>query len=249
MKVEFVGVGEALDETLPNNSQILEWQDCRLLIDCGYAIPHALWKKHPEPDYLNAIYLSHRHADHYFGLPSILLRFLEDHRSKPLTIICPEGMKSVILEMIDLAYQGIFQKFDYGIQFKEVTAGTPFSYRDATLDFAVSSHPVKNYAIRVSQDGKTYAYSGDGNFNPHTRELYSACSLLVHEAYALGYEPNGHANISRLLDMAREQNVERLALTHIQREIRRTKMSEIQELLKKSGLNAIIPEPGDVLDI
>ena len=44
MKIQFVGVGEAFDETLPNNSQLLEWENTRLLIDCGYAVPHSLWK-------------------------------------------------------------------------------------------------------------------------------------------------------------------------------------------------------------
>ncbi len=84
MKVEFVGVGEAFDETLPNNSQILQWGDSRLLIDCGYSIPHAFWKHHPDSEYLDAIYISHRHADHYFGLPSILVRMAEDGRKKKL---------------------------------------------------------------------------------------------------------------------------------------------------------------------
>ncbi len=104
MKVEFVGVGEAFDETLPNNSQILEWQDARLLIDCGYSIPQALWKLHPDPEYLDAIYISHRHADHYFGLPSVLVRLAEDKRKKPMTVISAEGTRQTVLEMIDYAY-------------------------------------------------------------------------------------------------------------------------------------------------
>lgn len=249
MKVEFVGVGEAFDETLPNNSQILEWQDCRLLIDCGYAVPHALWKKHPNPDYLDAIYLSHRHADHYFGLPSVLVRFAEDKRTKSLVVLCPEGMKSITIEMIDYAYLGVLSTLNYPIEFHEVTLGKTLEFRNAGLDFAVSSHPVKNYAIRVSVDGKMYAYSGDGNFSVHTRELYSNCSLLVHDAYALGFKTSGHADIVNLIQMAKEQKVRRLALTHIQRDVRKTKMYEIRERILESQMDVIIPEPGDVLDI
>jgi ribonuclease BN (tRNA processing enzyme) len=249
MKVEFIGVGEAFDETLPNNSQILEWPDCRLLIDCGYSVPHALWKKHPEPDYLDAIYLSHRHADHYFGVPSVLVRFAEDKRTKSLTILCPEGMKSTILEMIDYAYLGVFPKLDFPIEFQEVTAGQTLIFQGTTLDFAISSHPVKNFAIRVSLNNRRYAYSGDGNFNVHTRQLYSNCSLLVHEAYAFGFEPTGHAEIAKLLEMAKDQKVERLALTHIEREVRKTRMREILDLIEESHLDVIIPEPGDVLEV
>src|SRR5262245_1893527 len=122
MKVQFIGVGEAFDETLPNNSQLLKWENTHLLIDCGYGVPHSLWKLHPEHDLVDAIYISHRHADHYFGLPSYLLRLDEDGRTKPVEILCPEGLKKVILEMIDYAYQGVVSHFEFELIIHEVSA-------------------------------------------------------------------------------------------------------------------------------
>jgi len=249
MQVEFVGVGEAFDENLPNNSQILQWQSCRLLIDCGYAVPHALWKAHPDPEYLDAIYISHRHADHYFGLPSVLVRLAEDKREKPLIIFCAEGTQSTLLEMIEYAYQGILPKIKYEIQFQEVTTREPFAFREARMEFAVSSHPVKNYAIAIYADGRKYAYSGDGNFNAHTRRLYHGCSLLVHDSYAFGFEVHGHAQIPELVTMAEEEKIERLALTHIQRDVRRTRLREVKDFVRHSPVDVIIPEPGDVLEV
>lgn len=249
MQVEFVGVGEAFDENLPNNSQILQWQNCRLLIDCGYAVPHALWKMHADPEYLDAIYISHRHADHYFGLPSVLVRLSEDHREKPLIVFSAEGTRSTLLEMIEYAYQGILPKMKYEIQFQEVKMSEPLAFREALFEFAVSSHPVKNYAIAVSVDGRKYAYSGDGNFNAHTRRLYHGCSLLVHDSYAFGFEVQGHAQISELVKMAEEERVERLALTHIERHVRRTKLAELKDFVRNSSVDVIIPEPGDVLEV
>ena len=249
MKVEFLGVGEAFDETLVNNSQILEWQGTHLLIDCGYSVPHALWKSHPEPEYLDAIYISHRHADHYFGLPSVLVRLAEDSRTRPLVVFCAEGTVDTLREMIDYAYQLILSKIPYEIRFEEVHTGQPTQFCNALLEFAVSSHPVKNYAISVSADGRKYAYSGDGNFNEHTRRLYRGCSTLNHEAYAFRSSVSGHAEIESLMRMAQEENIERLALTHIQRSVRKTKLQEIQEAAKMFSTKVIIPEPGDVLHI
>ena len=249
MRVEFVGVGEAFDETLPNNSQILEWKDCRLLIDCGYAIPHALWKSHPDPEFLDAIYLSHRHADHYFGLPSVLVRFAEDKRKKPITILSPEGTKNVVQEMIDYGYQGILPKLPFDVRFQEVQTTTPTHFRNARLEFAVSSHPVKNFAIAVHVENRKYAYSGDGNFNDQTRRLYDSSSLLVHDAYAFQQEARNHGRIEEVVEMAEQMHVRKLALTHIQRGIRRTKLNEIRDFAQKSSIEVIIPEPGDVLDV
>jgi ribonuclease Z len=250
MKVEFLGVGEAFDETLPNNSQILEWNDCRLMIDCGYSVPHAFWKRHQDPEYLDAIYISHRHADHYFGLPSVLVRLAEDGRQKQLTIFSAEGTKSTLLQMIDYAYLGVLSKIKYEILFQEVTTDHSHEFMNSRLEFAISSHPVKNYAIAVSADGRKYAYSGDGNFNQHTRDLYQSCSLLVHEAYSFGeMDVPGHASIADVVEMAIQQDVKVLALTHIQRKVRKTKLSEIKESVKNSKIVVIIPEPGDVLDL
>ena len=250
MKVEFLGVGEAFDETLTNNSQILEWGDCRLLIDCGYSVPHALWKLHPDPEYLDAIYISHRHADHYFGLPSVLVRLAEDGRKKQLTMFSAEGTKQTLLEMIDYAYLGVLSKIKFEMLFQEVSTERPHEFRNSRMEFALSSHPVKNYAIAVFADGRKYAYSGDGNFNEHTRHLYTSCSLLVHEAYSFGdQEVPGHARIADVVEMAVEQKVNRLALTHIQRNVRKTKLNEIKQFVKNNSIDVIIPESGDVLDL
>ncbi len=230
MKVQFVGVGEAFDETLPNNSQLLEWSNTHLLIDCGYAVPHSLWKLHPEPDFIDGIYISHRHADHYFGLPSYLVRLAEDGRKREIDILCPQGMQNVIMEMIDYAYQGVVSHLGFSLVFHEVSCEEPFLYRNARLEFAPSSHPVKNYAIAVKAEGRKYSYSGDGNFNDLTTRIYQGSSLLVHEAYSVDEEVRGHAKIVDLLKMAREQNVGKLALTHIQRNIRKSRMSEIDRV-------------------
>lgn len=249
MRVQFIGVGEAFDETLPNNSQLLEWNSCRLLIDCGYAVPHALWKLHPDPEFINAVYISHRHADHYFGLPSYLVRLAEDGRKRDIDILCPKGTTRVILKMIDYAYQGILANLDLQVHFHEVTTEEPFEYLGAKMEFAVSSHPVRNFAIAVTAEGRKYAYSGDGNFNEHTRRLYLGSSLLVHEAYGWENAEHGHARIVDVLQMAKEQGVSRVALTHLQRGVRRSRRKEIEDLIRSTGVNAFLPEPGEICDV
>lgn len=248
MRVEFVGVGEAFDENIPNNSQLLLWSGCHLLIDCGYSVPHPLWRMHPDADFVDAIFLSHRHADHYFGLPSYLLRLAEERRTRDVDIICADGMKSVISEMLEYAYLGLVKKYPFTLKFHEVSEEETFEYRSARLNFALSSHPVKNFAIAVNVEEKKYCYSGDGDFNPRTRKLYHDATLLVHEAYSLEKEVHGHVMIPRLLQMAREEGVQKLALTHIQRDVRRNQRKQIEHLAQDYGVSMFIPDPGDVYE-
>ncbi len=39
MKIIFLGVGEAFDENLPNNSQLVMSGKTNLLLDCGFTVP------------------------------------------------------------------------------------------------------------------------------------------------------------------------------------------------------------------
>jgi ribonuclease BN (tRNA processing enzyme) len=158
-------------------------------------------------------------------------------------------MKQVILEMLDCAYLGIFSHLSFHPTIEEMSTETPFEFQKSRLEFALSSHPVKNFAIAIYADGKKYAYSGDGNFNQHTRELYRHCSFLVHEAYSIDGGISGHAKMADVLEMAKEQAVEKLALTHISRADRKKRRSEIDSLIRNSGINVIIPEPGEIHEL
>jgi len=249
MRVQFIGVGEAFDETQANNSQLLEWSGCRLLIDCGYAVPHALWRLHPDPELLDAIYLSHRHADHYFGLPSYFVRLMEDGRSRDIDVICSEGMATVIQEMIDYAYQNVMSHAKFGVNYIEVVAGEPLQYHNAKLEFAPSSHPVRNYAIKVSVEGSSYAYSGDGNFTEQTRELYHGSSLVAHEAYSFDEAVKGHACIKEVIQMAKDEKVQKLALTHLNRDLRKLHRAQIEQYIQQSAVVAFIPDAGTIVDL
>ena len=53
----FVGTGEALDPDLPNTSLLVRGPQT-LLLDCGYAVPHALWKITRDVDLLDAVWIA-----------------------------------------------------------------------------------------------------------------------------------------------------------------------------------------------
>lgn len=249
MQIQFVGVGEAFDENIPNNSHIVQWGETRLLVDCGYFVPPVLWKLHPDADFVDAVYISHGHADHYFGLPAYFLRLAEERRTRDVEIICGEGLRQKILDALELAFPGLISKYAYGLKFHEVAPGSAFDFRGARMQFAVTSHPVRNLAIAVEAEGRTYAYSGDGDYTEHSRRLYRGANLLVHESYAFEQPLKGHAAISRVIEMARAESVGKLALTHIQRELRRDRKREIQAMISQSGLDVVVPEPGETLKI
>jgi len=91
MKVIFLGTGEAFDENYLNNSSLVITGKTKLLLDCGMTTPYQLWKYNNDQNLLDAVYISHSHADHYFGLPALLVRMWEEKRKKPITVFSQKG--------------------------------------------------------------------------------------------------------------------------------------------------------------
>ena len=100
-----LGAGEAFDPNIPNTSLLYEGAK-NVLLDCGFAAAQAYWRRGFDQNYLDAIFLTHHHADHTFGLPAVLLvmQLAPQNRTKPLTIIGTPNTKDYVTRMMDIAY-------------------------------------------------------------------------------------------------------------------------------------------------
>ncbi len=244
MKVTFIGVGEAFDEKHTNVSMILEANGTTILLDCGYSVPHALWEYNDDPDFLDAIWTSHPHADHYFGVQALLMRMWEDGREKPIYILNSE-MKDEILVSLEMAYPGFREKFNYDIEFVNLEQ-TP-AFGKLGFKTAPTKHAAPNKAIRIEDEEKTFCYSGDGEDTFESKELYENADLLVHETYTVNQGIEGHGHINTVEETMNEQNVKACAIVHLNREVR--KEENIKKRLEKSDQKMIMPKAGDVIKI
>lgn len=244
MKVTFLGVGEAFDDNLPNNSQIVISEKTNLLVDCGFNIPQQLWKFNPDPNFLDAVYISHQHADHFFGLPAVLLRIWEGGkaRTKDLTIICQKGLKDYFEDFMKTAYNGFMEKFDYKINLVEAKEGEVVEFNDLKFSFSKTVHSGENLAVKITDGKGVYAYSGDGSPQAGT-DFYKDLDLLILETYMYDVEKIGHSSIVSAIKFAEENNAKILALTHINRDLRKNELASIKEKVKNNKVSVIIPEP------
>lgn len=239
-----LGSGEAFDETLGNTSALVT-ADSNVLFDCGYAGPFQVWRHNPAPDLLDAIYISHAHADHYFGLPPLLTRMWEEGRTKPLAIVSQPLVLEQIRQILDLGYTGLRSRFRFPIEEIAVSPEATVTFREFRLRFAPSIHSVTDLAVRMETGGRAFCYSGDGMFTMESRALFEGADLLLHEAYSFDQSPV-HADIPRLLAMAEEAGVKHLVLTHVQRRVREAD-PRLYDLHAKIRLD--VAAPGDVFDL
>ncbi|UCH02638.1 MAG: ribonuclease Z [Candidatus Bathyarchaeota archaeon] len=245
MKIVFLSVGEAFDKNFANTSVLIQVKS-KILLDCGYSVPQIFWKYNTDPNFLDGIFISHFHADHYFGIPPLLLRMWEDGRNKPLTLIGRNSLKKQIFKLMEMGFRNLDEKLENIIRFLEVKNRIKFN--ELCFEVASSDHSVNNFAVKIFSDDKSVCYSGNGMFNDETISLYENSDLVIHECYTIDKRIRGHANLMDLINLSRMSNIKRLALLHLNRKARKEK-EKIEQIIRQSGLSIFLPEPLETINI
>lgn len=245
MKIIFLGVGEAFDENYPNNSALILTDKTSLMIDCGDSAVRQLWKYNKgDHNLVDALYITHRHSDHLFGLPAMLGRFIEEKRTKPFTIICTKPLHDDIERITDHAYQGIKSNFEFDLNIIDIEGGQTINFQDLKLSFTPARHSTPVMAIKIDDEKNKICYSGDGMFSLE-KEFYKDLDLLIQETYLYDKEIIGHACITGAIKFAEENNIKCLALVHLNKHFRKNDLAKIRDKIKSQKVKIIIPEPMD----
>lgn len=64
-----------------------------LLFDCGEGTQHQLLRAPVRSGAIEAIFITHLHGDHVYGLPGLLATLSMNGRERPLTLVGPEGLR------------------------------------------------------------------------------------------------------------------------------------------------------------
>ncbi|MGH3366250.1 MAG: MBL fold metallo-hydrolase [Nocardioidaceae bacterium] len=187
----------------------------RVLLDLGNGALGEL-QRHVELDQVDAVLLSHLHADHCLDLCGyyVVRRYAPDGPWSPLPVYGPEGTADRMARAYDLPPDpGMHREFD----FRRLPAG-PTDLGPFRVSTTRVSHPVPAYAIRLEADGRSLVYSGDTGESDALVQLADRTDLLLCEASFLENHhnpPNLHLTGRQAGEHATRAGVRRLVLTHI----------------------------------
>lgn len=199
----------------PASCYLVEAEGFRLLLDMGNGSLGAL-QRHADIYSVDAVYLSHLHADHCFDLCSywVARMFHPGGTKRRIPVYGPTGVADRVAEAYGLeADPGMTEVFD----FRELTEGSldigPFSARVAEVN-----HPVEAYGIRLENGGRTLTYSGDTGVCDALVGLAEDSDLFLCESAFhdhLEHPKDMHLTGSEAGDHATRARARRLLLTHL----------------------------------
>ena len=184
VQIKFLGSGDAFGSGGRFQTCILiESDDTGFLLDCGASALIAMKQFGVSLLYIDSIFITHLHGDHFGGIPFFILDSqLISRRSEPLMIAGPPGLEERIINAMEINYHGsskVRQKFK--IIFKELpeTVPTRLGALKVTPFGAVHGSGAPSYALRVEVSGKTIVYSGDTEWTDSLIKAVDGADLFV----------------------------------------------------------------------
>ena len=194
---------------------LLEADGYRLVIDLGAGVLGQL-QKHIGLLDVDAVYISHLHADHCIDLVaySYARRYHPNGTPPALPVYGPAGTRQRILDSYEAPPEnGLEDVYD----FREVAPGArqlgPF-----TVTAARVNHPVECHGLRLEAAGRSLAYSADTGESDVLVDLASGVDTFLCEASwasAQGQPPDIHLSGRQAGEHAARADVGRLLLTHV----------------------------------
>jgi ribonuclease Z len=240
MEICFLGTGAPWPDPERGSSAILiDVGNARLLFDCGRACVQQMARVGVEPASVTHCFLTHGHYDHVADYALLVLtswRFGRRHRLQvygpPGTIAMSDALFNEAYK-IDIAARKTLKKSDaepdINIDVHEMRDGRVAEgegWRVQAVEVAHWPIPL-SLGFVVEGDGKRIFFSGDTAPCEAVRKAASGADLLIHEAM---YFPAGsghyrsHSHPQAVGQLAREAEVTRLVLTHLQPETREERL-------------------------
>ena len=198
----------------PASCYLLEHDGFRVVIDMGHGSLGAL-QRHIGLDSINAIVLSHLHADHCVDLTA--LHVAHRYGPYPWTGPLPVYGPSNTADHIASAYGMKSPKpLHSSFTFRELS--TAASVGPIRLRAERVAHPIEAYGVRLEADGQVLAYSGDTGPCAALNDLSHDADVLLAEASFVHGVDNArdlHMTGREAGEAARDAGARRLLITHV----------------------------------
>ena len=193
------------------SSFLIEHEGFHCLIDCGSGVLASLQNYLPLED-LDAVVISHYHADHIADIGSLQYsRLIQFYLDNPAPILPIYGHVQDVENFTKLSYKE--RTVGVGISEEDVVQIGPF-----TVSFCRTVHPVYCLAMKFTRGDQSIVLTADTEWRDELVDFARDTDLLVSEANLyekhIGLAP-GHMGGSEAGKLAKLSGAKQLILTHL----------------------------------
>ena len=188
---------------------LIESAGNRLLVDCGPDLREQLLAA--DVGTLDGVIVTHDHADHCHGIDEI--RAIAQASGAPV----PLYARRDVLDRLSDRFGYIFRSSSiYRTVCKPVELGPAMKFGEATIRFVDQPHGgISSLGLRIDEGGRSVAYAIDFNeLTDEMRSLYESLDVWISDCLSRRPHPT-HSHLDAVLEWAREMNVGRLYLSHL----------------------------------
>jgi ribonuclease BN (tRNA processing enzyme) len=222
MKLTILGSGTSVPH--PHRASPSNWLETSkgtLLLDVGPDAPHRMAEEQLDWPNLDAIWISHFHLDHISGLTPFLWGTKwapqTQHRTKPLRIFGPAGLRQLVDAVNDSNNYRLFEQA-FPIEIVEVTPDEDFEILPNLSASTLSTpHTKESLALRLKdEDSKLFVYTSDTGFSENLALFANNAALLLMEcSYRRNKTVQKHLELADAMRVAHDSAPAKVVLTHL----------------------------------
>ncbi|QBE61654.1 ribonuclease Z [Pseudoduganella lutea] len=149
MELQFLGTSSGTPTKTRNVAGVaLRSADGWVLVDCGEGTQHRILRTNLSPHTLRAIFITHLHGDHCYGLPGLLASAGLLNRTAPMAIVGPAPLERYVRGVMDTTAL----QLPYPVEFIDVAdAGRATLLSDLAVTATALSHRIPSFAYGFTE--------------------------------------------------------------------------------------------------
>jgi|SRR5438309_1693397 len=217
MEMTVLGSGAAFARDALNAGYVL---DRRLLVDAGAPAHVSLARTGHDVGQLEAAIMTHRHADHTFGLPFVMATRAVYHRNAPpFTVVGPPGFAEYISKLMELAWGKTLHRIVWErlqLTMTEIKPGQTIEVAgfDVHAEEVVHVRDQTCVGYAFARNGVRFGFSGDCGDCDGLVRLIDRCDDFLIEMTDLPDDP-GHLDRKTVAAYAARFPDKRFYATHL----------------------------------